>query len=131
MKVEEGFHFVEFSTQLSTTDHAGTKIQVPPTSESILQRSTWQSDIHEQKDAFDVQSDLNGSAVVKTWGIAKSPVGDLVASCITFHPSDQLEYTIAADNRFTVAVTRFSDNDRLAVNVPQTLLSVEGLYCSK
>lgn len=56
-----------------------------------------------QKD-FDRHHDLGGLSHAKTWGLASW--GPYVASCITFHPGDVLEYNMVAEQRCQVIFTQ-------------------------
>ncbi|KAL9006740.1 MAG: hypothetical protein Q9188_000518 [Gyalolechia gomerana] len=49
-----------------------------------------------QKD-FDRHHDLGGLSIAKTWGLASW--GPYVASCISFHPGDMVEYTLTSGER--------------------------------
>ncbi|KAL8944884.1 MAG: hypothetical protein Q9216_000174 [Gyalolechia sp. 2 TL-2023] len=49
-----------------------------------------------QKD-FDQHHDLGGLSIAKTWGLASW--GPYVASCISFHPGDMVEYTMTSGER--------------------------------
>ena len=49
-----------------------------------------------QKD-FDRHHDLGGLSFAKTWGLASW--GPYVASCVSFHPGDMVEYTMTSSER--------------------------------
>lgn len=46
---------------------------------------------------FDRHYDLGGLSFAKTWGLASW--GPYVASCVTFHPGDMVEYTLTSGER--------------------------------
>ncbi|KAL8942935.1 MAG: hypothetical protein Q9211_001185 [Gyalolechia sp. 1 TL-2023] len=46
---------------------------------------------------FDQHHDLGGVSIAKTWGLASW--GPYVASCISFHPGDMVEYTLISAER--------------------------------
>ncbi|KAI7085556.1 hypothetical protein KC356_g5808 [Hortaea werneckii] len=48
----------------------------------------WKQAIAESKAIFSAEHNLNGHVQERTWGIAASPSGDCIATCITLHPSD-------------------------------------------
>ncbi|KAL8775553.1 MAG: hypothetical protein Q9209_000049 [Squamulea sp. 1 TL-2023] len=70
------------------------------TKDAKLNETHW-SALHDQattlqKD-FDRHHDLGGLSHVKTWGLASW--GPYVASCITMHPSDMIEYSMTSEHR--------------------------------
>lgn len=68
------------------------RVQLPEPSRTALydQASTLQID-------FDQQHDLGGLSYTKTWGLASW--GPYVASCVSYHPRDMVEYTLASGER--------------------------------
>lgn len=56
----------------------------------------------EQQARFSTEFKLAGNATSKTHGVASSPLGDVVACCVTTHPSDMMQYAIS--NEMTLSV---------------------------
>lgn len=74
--------------------------------ESIdLRESNWQNAIHESKANFSASYDLGPNVQERTWGIAASPLGDFVATCINLLPSDSPAHIIQSEQRSIVAIT--------------------------
>lgn len=67
----------------------------------------FRSALHDQASAsqtiFDRQNDLGGLSFTKTWGLASW--GAYVASCVTYHPGDMVEYNITSGERCQVLFT--------------------------
>ena len=51
----------------------------------------WDYIIHEKKQDFIAEWDIN-SATCKIWGIARSPLGGIIAVVISLEPDDSLQY---------------------------------------
>ncbi|KAL8671704.1 MAG: hypothetical protein Q9168_003804 [Polycauliona sp. 1 TL-2023] len=66
------------------------ELYVPYRSALHVQASRLQND-------FDRHHDLGGLSITKTWGLASW--GPYVASCITMHPGDMIEYTLVSEHR--------------------------------
>lgn len=41
---------------------------------------------------FNLTHDLGDTGVLKSWGLAISPIGGWIAACISVHPGDMVEY---------------------------------------
>jgi len=54
---------------------------------------------------------LGGHYRVKFWGTAKSDAANMIAACITMHPSDVLEYTTASTENCVLVFERRGGND--------------------
>lgn len=57
---------------------------------------------------FDDQNELGGLSIIKTWGLVV--LNNYVAACITLHPGDMAEYTIASQERATVVFSTHRAN---------------------
>ena len=64
----------------------------------------------ESKALFGAENELGDAVLTKAWGLCPSPMGDLVASAVSFHPSDMVEYTISAASRTEIGIHPFRDN---------------------
>ncbi|KAL8747217.1 MAG: hypothetical protein Q9190_000883 [Brigantiaea leucoxantha] len=68
--------------------------------------STLQDQMKELHKAWDHRNDMGGMSVMKTWGVA---VWDnYVASCISFHPGDMIEYTLANNERCVIVISELA-----------------------
>lgn len=83
-----GAPVVHFTT-LTTTASADTcSLQTLTGEEEPSQMPPWKQAIAESKATFSAEHNLDGHVQERTWGIAASPSGDCIATCITLHPSD-------------------------------------------
>ncbi|KKA20249.1 Uncharacterized protein T310_5712 [Rasamsonia emersonii CBS 393.64] len=60
----------------------------------------WKKQVEDFRERFDIDRDLGGLAVARTWGLATYR-GWIVAA-FTMHPGDMVEYTTAAEERTTL-----------------------------
>ncbi|KAL8998580.1 MAG: hypothetical protein Q9169_002420 [Polycauliona sp. 2 TL-2023] len=67
-------------------------------------RSALQVQISRLQNEFDRHHDLGGLGYTKTWGLASW--GSYVASCITMHPGDMVEYTLTSEQRCRIVFSR-------------------------
>ncbi|KAI9737552.1 MAG: hypothetical protein M1834_009707 [Cirrosporium novae-zelandiae] len=58
---------------------------------------------------FDLDKDLGGFAICKTWGMASYE--DKVAACVTYHPGDCVEYNISSQERSTIIIGSCEDQE--------------------
>ncbi|KAF2720137.1 hypothetical protein K431DRAFT_347462 [Polychaeton citri CBS 116435] len=70
---------------------------------------SWQQAIVESKTAFRASHDFTLGIIDKTSGIAASPMGDMIATCAAFFPSNGLNYTIPTDQHCIVSITPESE----------------------
>lgn len=83
-----GAPVVHFTT-LTTTASADTcSLQTLAGEQDPYQMPPWKQAIAESKAVFSTEHNLDGHVQERTWGIAASPSGDCIATCITLHPSD-------------------------------------------
>lgn len=59
---------------------------------------------------FDNGHDLGGLSVMKTWGLTS--LGGYIATCVTVHPGDMIEYTITSLERSTIVFGQVNDQER-------------------
>lgn len=100
---------VQFLSQL-TAPVASTselKLPVPPATES--RTPPFQQSIRDSEKLFSAENELAGHTHTKAWAMCSSPMGDLVASGVSFHPGDMVEYTIAATSRTHIGIQPFHD----------------------
>jgi Transcription factor IIIC subunit delta N-term len=57
----------------------------------------WRKRISERKENYNQELELAGNIKTKVWGMDSSPIGDMLATAVSYHPSDMPEYQIAAD----------------------------------
>lgn len=68
------------------------------------QNPNWKKQALQRKEQFGKDHHLGDNSIVKLWGMAISPMKDLVATFTTVHPSQQPEYLIQSDYRTTLSV---------------------------
>ncbi|KAF2198488.1 hypothetical protein GQ43DRAFT_422304 [Delitschia confertaspora ATCC 74209] len=120
---------VHLSYLLTTAKPVKLSFKLSPNGISAASDPSWQYRIQDSQAYFSVNNDLEGHALTKTWGIAASPLGDYLATCHTLHPSDMVEYNLAAYKRSSLAVTRF-DGLGGDLKFPQQDLSAEAILFS-
>ena len=95
------------STHMHFTLHLST---VPVTVQHDVQdeaaEAAWKQQLVDNQATFSAERELHGHATSKVWGMTSSYSGHLIATCATFHPTNQLEYTIPADQ---VCLVHLSD----------------------
>lgn len=96
---------VNIASHLSTTSSATTDLSVALESNAEFKEPSWQNAIHESKQNFSASYDLGANVQERTWGIASSPLGDSVATCITLLPSDSPAHIIQSEQRCSIAIT--------------------------
>ncbi|OCK79605.1 hypothetical protein K432DRAFT_329816 [Lepidopterella palustris CBS 459.81] len=99
-----------FSSLLSTARAPTAALKLPLGRYSALATPSWQAQILESQALFSARHDLAGNAFTKTWGLASSPLGDLVATCISLHPSDMVEYLTPDGRSCTVTLSGTGDS---------------------
>ncbi|KAL1646365.1 hypothetical protein SLS58_003325 [Diplodia intermedia] len=119
-KTEPGVQFISQLTApvVATSEF---KLPIPPTTES--QAPPFQQSIRDSEKLFSAENELAGHTHTKAWAMCSSPMGDLVASGVSFHPGDMVEYTIAATSRTHIGVQPFHDTADLSA---ETLI-----YCAQ
>jgi hypothetical protein len=68
------------------------------------QNPNWKTHMLRRKEGFGKEHLLGDHSVVKLWGLAISPVKDLIATLTSVHPSQQPEYLIQSDYRTLLSV---------------------------
>lgn len=71
-----------------------------PLQEGQIHHPEWKKQVEDFRERFDIDRDLGGLAVARTWGLATFR-GWIVAA-FTMHPGDMVEYTTAAEERTTL-----------------------------
>ncbi len=80
-----------------------------------------QEKLRELQEKFSDSHNLDGRVRTKVWGMASPPLGDLIATVFSFHPSDLPEYLIAADQESNLTIT-----NAVAGNDPALTLPING-----
>ncbi|KAK8178767.1 transcription factor IIIC subunit delta N-term-domain-containing protein [Phyllosticta citribraziliensis] len=117
-KLDTGELRAQFVSQLSATSAPTTALTVPIKDNTKRKPSPFQRSIVESRNLFGAENELGDAVLTKTWGLCASPMGELVASAVCFHPSDMVEYTISAASRTEIGIHPFRDN-RGAFSMPE------------
>lgn len=96
---------VHVVSHMSTASSATSSLPLSLEENTELKESNWQDAIHESKANFSALYDLGPNVQERTWGIASSPLGDFLATCINLLPSDSPAHVIQSEQRSTVAIT--------------------------
>ena len=96
---------VHVVSHMSTASSATSSLPMSLEASTDLNESNWQDAIHESKANFSALYDLGPNVQERTWGIASSPLGDFLATCINLLPSDSPAHIIQSEQRSVVAIT--------------------------
>jgi hypothetical protein len=126
---------VHVVSHMSTASSATSSLPISLEESTDLKESNWQDAIHENKANFSALYDLGPNVQERTWGIASSPLGDFVTTCINLLPSDSPAHIIQSEQRSIVAITtNFESKDSplpsdRGTMPPQDISAETILYC--
>lgn len=100
--------WIHFASQTSSPSAPTTNLKLPLQPDAVSESPSWQGHILESQALYSAQHELAGHVLVKQWGLATLPLGDLIASCITLHPSDMLQYETPAEYQSFIAIDRIA-----------------------
>lgn len=95
---------IHFSSHLSTASSATSTLPLSLEDDDDVKESHWHNAIHESKANFSASYDLGPNVQERTWGIATSPLGDVIATCVTLLPSDSPAHIIQSEQRSVLAL---------------------------
>lgn len=101
----EALPTIHFASHLSTASSATSSLPVSLEDNPETKESHWHNAIHESKANFSASYDLGANVQERTWGIATSPLGDMVATCLSLLPSDSPAHVIQSSQHSVVALT--------------------------
>ncbi|EME42331.1 hypothetical protein DOTSEDRAFT_81250 [Dothistroma septosporum NZE10] len=112
----DGSHHVHIVSSL-TSSTADTSILELPLNHAAAPTvlPAWHEALNEAREAFSAELDLQGNVQERTYGIVASPLGQYVATCVSLHTSDGLEYVIATNQKCTLCITYESRLDEGAL----------------
>jgi hypothetical protein len=91
-------------------------VQDPQEKNNRHERS-WLKKVFQQREDFGAANRLDGHVSTKVWGLASSPLGNLIAAISTQHPADIPEYVIPADYRSTLSISNSLDDETFQLPV--------------
>ena len=100
---------LNIAAHLDSAHAANSSLTLPLSTTEISASPSWQRQLRETADTFNDVHSLGGDVSLKAWGLASSPLGDLIAVASSCHPSNMVEYTIFADQR---TILSFSESTR-------------------
>lgn len=100
---------LHFTSHISTTSAEICTLPVDATEGDRHIKPPWLHAIEEAKAIFSTDYDLSGHVQERTLGIAASPLGDYIATCITMHPSDAAAYEPANYQACIINITLEAD----------------------
>ncbi|KAF2088512.1 hypothetical protein K490DRAFT_39705 [Saccharata proteae CBS 121410] len=100
---------LHFTPQVLASVAPTVGLKLPISSSETIVNPFWQRSIADHERLFSAEHDLDGHVQTKIWGFCSSPLGDLATMALTLHPSDQLDYTIAAWQRTLISLQWLSD----------------------
>ncbi|KAF2101639.1 hypothetical protein NA57DRAFT_73079 [Rhizodiscina lignyota] len=78
----------------------------------------WRQQLRDKMAIYSAEHELRGNVKAKVYGITSSPFGYFTATCTSFHPGDQLEYTIPIDQLCSVDISEARTMDDEAFEPP-------------
>jgi hypothetical protein len=101
----EALSTIHFASHLSTAISATSTLPISLEDDSNMEESHWHNAIHESKANFSASYDLGPNVQERTWGMATSPLGDVIATCVSLLPSDSPAHIIQSSQRSIIALT--------------------------
>ena len=77
-----------------------------------------QEKLKELMQKFSDAHNLDGRVRTKVWGMASPPLGDLIATVFSFHPSDLPEYLISAEQESNLTIANADRGNDPALRLP-------------
>lgn len=110
---------VWFAFHISTLRATSTAATLPSleTNPATNADSSWKRQMIESQSYFNAEYGLAGNVSTKVWGLEISPLNDVIATCITNHPNNQIEALIPADQFCTISFCRPSGELDLDRNI--------------
>jgi hypothetical protein len=96
---------IHLASHLSTATSATSTLPLSLDDNTDIKESHWHNAIHESKANFSASYDLGANVQERTWGITSSPLGDVIATCVSLLPSDSPAHVIQSEQRSVVALT--------------------------
>ena len=97
-------------SHLSTASSATSTLPLSLEDNTDIKESHWHNAIHESKANFSASYDLGANVQERTWGITSSPLGDVIATCVSLLPSDSPAHIIQSEQRSVIALTSDFDS---------------------
>lgn len=125
---------VHLASHMSSTFSETARLPISLDDDPDTPEPDWLYTIQETKANFSASYDLAGNVQERTWGLASSPLGDFMATCISLLPSNSPAHVIPANQWSTVAITAdwWKRGSSLPANggrsVPQDLSSESLVY---
>ncbi|KAF2267366.1 hypothetical protein CC78DRAFT_577076 [Lojkania enalia] len=123
---EDGTSILHISTLQSTTHNPTAALELCPSHISEAPNPSWHEEIINSQLLFSLKNDLQGHANTKVWGLSVSPLGDSIACCHSFHPSDMIEYGLPTDRQCSITISSL----RKSGIFPAQHVSAGALYLS-
>lgn len=105
---------LHFTSLNSTTSAELSTLGLPFSTETEAPVPIWKHAIIESKGNYSAEHELGGNVQERTWGLAVSPAQDMIATCITLHPSDSIATIIPSAQECIVGITALWDDGGVA-----------------
>lgn len=122
-------------SHLSTASSATSRLPKSLSKVANFKEPNWQNALQEDIANYAASNDLGSSVQERTWGIASSPLGDFVATCVSLLPSDIPAHIIQSEQRSIVAITQEYSSEEIPLpsgggqSLPETISAETLLYC--
>ena len=104
---------------LSATRVAKVNFYLPLNEEGNMhgekEQPSWRQGLIDAQAMFNARHELAGHVSTKTYGLARSPLGDSIVVCASNHPSNGLEYAIPALQISNISINDENDMDLDAI----------------
>lgn len=94
----------------------------PNVDTQVAQQPEWSRVLAERKTKFADESELNGKALARCWGLDVSPSGHFTASCFSMHPSAMPEFSMRVDEISALCISPEVNGIKLMENPPMGAL---------
>ncbi|KAK3051436.1 hypothetical protein LTR09_007459 [Extremus antarcticus] len=123
-QTNSGASQLHITSMLSSSDAATAVLTLPFDKAESATAPAWQEALVNTKAAFGTQHKLGTNVLDRVWGLATSPLGDLMITATTLLPSHALSYVTENDQRTSINITREHRHDAiLPTNGGTSLLS--------
>lgn len=107
---------VQLAYHLNSGTDRITSLKLPFTANSFVGSSPWQHDLILGQTRFSDEFRLGGNATTRTYGLCTSPLGDVVAVNVSYHPSDSVEYTTNSDELSYLITSQINEDIHSALS---------------
>ncbi|KAK5168985.1 uncharacterized protein LTR77_006294 [Saxophila tyrrhenica] len=102
---------IHLASMLSSSSAPTTVLHLPLNASETSSKPAWQTALVKLKKAFGKQHKLGNNVLDRVWGLAASPMGDLVVTATVLLPSNAISYLVPSEHRSKISMTREQQAD--------------------